>query len=468
MHNVVAKWGALLIVSSAIFLSVIDLFIVNVAIPSIKKGLEASDGDMQLVIVLYVIGYASFLITGGRAGDYFGKKKVFITGILVFTFASAVCGIAQNPWQLNVGRLVQGISAAFMVPQGIAFIPQLFVEPKAREKAFGIYGSIAGTASVIGQFLGGLLPDIQFFIAGWRLVFLINLPLGLLAAAAAFIYLKEEPRRVSVIHKLRDFNFVGVLLLILALITLLYPIIEGRELGWPRWAWLMLSLSPPFLLLFLFNQRKRLTLGKEPLIQMQLFKDNYFSIGLLAALFYYMAQDTYFLINAIQLQEGLQISSSMTGIYFVFQGLGYVLASFLSIKLVARYGKYVLIGGIAFMLGALLLHLQVLQIQRMHTLNVFFMLFVYGMGCGSVLPTMFTLSLKNMPGSLAGAASGLYLTFQQIAIGLGVGVVGGVFFYLLGNETDHETYYQAYRMATLLNMGLLILVGLVCFRLPRK
>jgi len=491
MKKIGSKWFLLLLVSSAIFLSVLDLFIVNVAIPSIKKGIQGSDGDIQLVIILYVIGYAAFLIMGGRAGDYFGKKNVFIIGILIFTLASCACGFAQNTSQLNISRLIQGISAAFMVPQGIAFIPFLFPNLNEREKAFGIYGSIAGTASVIGQFLGGFLPDTNFFLAGWRLIFLINLPLGFIAALLAYKFLPEckleKPslknnglilERVTNLNEeemggsrdksFRSFDFLGVALFMLALVTFIYPIIRGRELGWPLWTFIMFTVSIPLSLIFLFDQRKRLGSDREPLIDIQLFKNRYFTIGLLTALFYYMVQDSYFLINAIHLQNGLGVSSSLTGFYFVFQGIGYLIASFLSIKLVIRYGKYVLIAGIGTMILSLCFHLVVLRAETLHTAIVLPILFAYGLGCGTVLPTMFTMSLKSISSEQAGAASGVYLTFQQIAIALGVGIIGGVFFYILGDDLNTYAYTQAYQVATLVNIALLIFVGVLCCFFPHK
>lgn len=472
MNKMVNKWLLLFVVSSAIFLSVVDLFIVNVAIPSIKEGIHGTDGDIQLVIVLYVIGYASFLVMGGRAGDYFGKKRVFIAGILVFTAASCACGLAHSAWQLNVSRLLQGISAAFMVPQGIAFIPFIFPELKEREKALGIYGSIAGTASVIGQFLGGILPDTHFFIAGWRLIFLINLPIGLIAAYMAYHFLRSDYKEMGIGNRVvaaagkSSFNFTGVVFLMLALIALIYPLIQGRELNWPKWSIFVLLLSVPLFLIFIYNQRRCIRVGREPLIHFHLFRNKYFNIGLLAAVFYYMVQDSYFLINAMHLQKGLCVSSSMTGVYFMFQGLGYVLASFLSIKLLRHFGKWILVGGIFLMIASLLLHMLVLQVNVIQPAKVFPVLFVYGLGCGSVLPTMFTISLKRITPLLAGGASGLYLTVQQISIALGVGVVGGLFFSTLGNEVAEDAYYHAYRTTTIVNVLLLVFVALICFLFP--
>lgn len=166
------------VVSSAIFLAVIDIFIVNVALPAIKKGINGTNGELQLVVAIYLLGYSCFLITGGRLGDYYGRKKMFILGMLGFTISSCFCGMAASGFQLNLARFFQGISASLMTPQGISYIQFLFPEAKERMKAIGIYGVIAGSASVIGQFLGGLLPDTHFAVEGWRLIFFINLPLG--------------------------------------------------------------------------------------------------------------------------------------------------------------------------------------------------------------------------------------------------------------------------------------------------
>src|SRR6201991_2117681 len=172
------KWLELAIVLSAPLLSVIDVFIIKVAIPAIKKGVHATDAEIQLVISGYLLGYAAFLITGGRAGDHFGRKKVFFWGMLAFTIASCLCGLSMNSLQLNVTRFVQGVSASFMVPQTIAFIQVLFPEAKERARAISFFGITLGSAATIGQVLGGYLSASHFAIEGWRLIFFINVPIG--------------------------------------------------------------------------------------------------------------------------------------------------------------------------------------------------------------------------------------------------------------------------------------------------
>jgi len=461
MNSQRLKWVSLVIVSSSVFLAVIDIFIVNVAIPSIRNGINGSESDVQLVIAMYLLGYAAFLITGGRLGDYYGKKRVFIISMLLFTFSSFFCGISQTAWQLNTARFLQGISAAFMIPQGIAYVHVLFPDHKDRIKALGIYGSIAGAASVIGQFLGGILPEIHGAIEGWRLLFLINLPIGLISVILAGRYLHETP-----VERTGQFDYSGVTLLTLALIGLIYPLIRGRELGWPLWSLISILGAIGLLFVFVYDQQRKLIRARNPLINIKLFRYKDFNIGLCAVLFYFMVQDSYFLINAIFLQTGLGHSSAEAGILFVFQGVGYVVASILSIPLVKKYGKRVLQGGVVIMIISLLLHIYFFSAIKISHTTLLFALFFYGMGCGSVLPSLLTMAMKSIPSQFAGAASGTFATFQQTAVALGVGVIGGIFFSALGNETSATAYLSAYQAATWVNILFLLLVSFFLYKLP--
>ncbi len=463
MNSQRLKWFSLVIVSSSVFLAVIDIFIVNVAIPSIRKGIQGSESDIQLVIALYLLGYAAFLITGGRLGDFYGKKRVFIMAMLLFTLTSFLCGISQTAWQLNTARFVQGVSAAFMIPQGIAYVHVLFPDHKDRIKALGIYGSIAGAASVIGQFLGGILPDIHGAIEGWSLLFLINLPIGFISVILAARYLQDTP-----VTGTGQFDYSGVALLTLALIGLIYPLIRGRELGWPLWSLASILGAIALLFIFVFDQQRKLGRGGNPLINIQLFSYKDFNIGLYAVLFYFMVQDSYFLINAIFLQTGLGYSSSDAGILFVFQGVGYVVASVLSIPLVKKYGKRVLQAGVLIMITSLLLHIYVFSAITVSRTALLFTLFFYGMGCGSVLPSLLTMAMKSIPMQFAGAASGTFSTFQQTAVALGVGITGGIFFSVLDNESGTTAYLGAYQAATWVNILFLVLVSFFLYKLPEN
>lgn len=463
MNRQISKWLLLAIISSSVFLSVMDIFIVNVAVPAIKTGIHGTDSDIQLVIALYLLGYAIFLVTGGRAGDYFGKKKVFVVAMLLFAIFSAVCGLAQTPWQLNVARFFQGISAACMIPQGITYIQELFPTGKERVKALGIYGSVAGSASVIGQFLGGLLPEVNSFMEGWRLIFLINLPVGLVVAPLALLLLPPD-RRAG--RGNAGFDYSGVLLLTGALACIIYPLIRGRELNWPWWCAAVLAAGGALLLVFFKDQKQKLLASTQPLLDVRLFGFRDFNIGMAIVLFYFMVQDSYFLINVILLETGLGFSSAETGVLFVFQGVGYVIASLVSLRLVPLFGKKVLQAGVLIMITTLALHILALDGPGADRHLLYPILFTYGTGCGLVLPSLLAIGLKNIPLNLAGAASGTYTTFQQTAIALGIGVIGGIFFSNLGALPDLAAYISAYRIATFTNMGLLLLVGYFLWLLP--
>ena len=463
MQTKTSRWLSMLIVSSSIFLAVIDIFIVNVALPSIKKGIAGSNSDLQLVIAIYLLGYSCLLITGGRLGDYYGRKKVFMLGMFCFSISSCFCGLAQNGTQLSIARFFQGISAALMTPQGVSYIQVLFPKAGERVKAIGVYGIIAGSASVIGQFLGGLLPGTHFISEGWRLIFFINLPLGIVALVAAMLFLEETPADTS-----QKFDYGGVALLTPALFCLIFPVIQGRELGWPVWSFVMLAAAIILLFVFAKDQKRKLALLKAPLIDAGLFRFRDFKIGLYATVFYFLVQEPYFLITGIFFQNGLSISSHTAGVYFAFQGTGYVMASVLSVKLVPRFGKKVLQTGVLIMILSLLLHTSFLVSPGTDPLLFSIILFVYGVGCGSVLPSLLALSLKGIPRQFAGAASGTYYTVQQSAIALGAGVIGGVFFYFAGNTPGLHEYITAYRTAVFVSMVLLLMVNICLFLMPGK
>ncbi|MGX5854463.1 MFS transporter [Dyadobacter jiangsuensis] len=461
MNIQISKWLLLAIISSSVFLSVMDIFIVNVAIPHIKTGIHGTDSDIQLVIALYLLGYAAFLVTGGRAGDYLGKKKVFVMAMLLFVITSAVCGFARTPWELNAARFFQGVSAAWMIPQGITYIQELFPGGPERVKALGIYGSVAGSASMIGQFLGGILPETHALLEGWRLIFLINLPIGLLVVPMALFLLPPDRR-----GQRSGFDHSGVLLLTGALVCLIYPLIRGRELSWPLWCVAMLVAGGVLLVLFISDQKQKRSKGHLPLLDVRLFGFRGFNIGMVVVLFYFMVQDSYFLINVMLLETGLGFSSAETGILFVFQGVGYVVASLVSLRLVPLFGKKVLQAGVVIMVVTLALHIVALNGPEVDRQLLYPILFAYGTGCGSVLPSLLAVALKNIPIELAGAASGTFSTFQQTAIALGIGVIGGIFFSCLGPLPDAATYISAYRIATVTNMALLALVGFFLWLLP--
>ena len=449
------KWLELAIVLTAPFLSVVDVFIVNVAIPSIKKGLQATDGQVQLVIAGYLLGYAAFLITGGRAGDYFGRKKVFFRGMLSFSIASALCGLSQTPGQLIATRVFQGLSASFMVPQAIAFIQILFTEAKERAKAFGLFGIVIGIAAMIGQVLGGYLSDTHGVIEGWRLIFFINVPIGALTLLTAHPYLSETSKQRD-----NKFDYSGIVILTLALFCLIYPLIQGREAGWPLWSIGLIVLSFGIFFYFIRNQQKKLQENKNPLVDVRLFKIRDFNIGLLAVLFHFMLHTSYLLMSAVYLQNGMGISAIQCGLYFIFPGVLFMFSSLLASKLIIRFGKRILQVGIVIMGITFYLQMSIWK-QGTDGWLILLLMGTWGLGNGLVLPSLLNLAMKSVPPQYAGAAAGVYSTFQQTASALGVSIIGGVFFYF-----SREGWQNAFHAGILVILVCVVLVSFMLYLLP--
>ncbi|WP_404987088.1 MFS transporter [Chryseobacterium sp. M5] len=451
------KWLSLIVISMSIFLCVLDLFIVNIAIPSIKNSINASTAETQFIIVFYIIGYGAFLITGSKIGNKYGHKKTFIVSMFSFMLFSFFCGSSTSATALNVSRLFQGISAAFMVPQGVALISNVFTIEEERVKALGIYGAIAGIASVIGQVLGGMIPDLHFSFDAWRLVFFINIPIALLVIIFANKYLKEV--------EIKGKEFIQIfpqIILIILLIVLMYEIVIGGEEGWSTSNILLLHSSLAGLIIFILNQKNKFKKGKEVLINMKPFLYPSFKIALFAAVTYYLVQDSYFFINANFFEEHHHLSSTKTGLLFACQGIGYVLASLLSVRFLNKYQEKFIVFGLLIMILGLLGHIYTINTSIINLAIICAVLFFYGIGCGIVLPSMFTNAMRKLPVSITSLASGVYLTIQQISIGFGVSLVGRVYF----------SFDDGYFMATLVMIILLfvtISIFLISgFRLKRN
>lgn len=441
------KWLSLIVISMSIFLCVLDLFIVNIAIPSIKNSINASTAETQFIIVFYIIGYGAFLITGSKIGNKYGHKKTFIVSMFSFMLFSFFCGSSTSATALNVSRLFQGISAAFMVPQGVALISNVFTIEEERVKALGIYGAIAGIASVIGQVLGGMIPDLHFSCDAWRLVFFINIPIALLVIILARKYLKEVE-----INTKESIQIFPQMILIILLVVLMYEIVIGGEEGWSTTNILLLFSSLVGLIIFILNQKKKFEKGKEVLINMKPFLYPSFKIVLFAAVTYYLVQDSYFFINANFFEEHHHLSSTKTGLLFACQGIGYVLASLLSVRFLNKYQEKFIVFGLLIMILGLLGHIYTINTLVINLPIICVVLFFYGIGCGIVLPSMFTNAMRKLPVSITSLASGVYLTIQQISIGFGVSLVGRVYF----------SFEDGYFMATLV-MIILLLVTISIF-----
>ncbi|MGK9124291.1 MFS transporter [Olivibacter sp. SA151] len=460
MNATVNKWFALVVVLTAPLLYVIDIFIVNIAIPTIKNNLHASDGEIQLVIASYLLGSACFLITGGRAGDFLGKKKIFFWGMLTFTITSCICGLSQNATQLNIARFFQGVSSAFMVTQSISLIQILFTDSKERAVAIGWYGITLSIAAIIGQVLGGYLAETHFIVAGWRLIFFINLPVGILSLLAIHFYLTETPRLGKV-----KFDYAGAFVLTIGLACLIYALTEGREHGFPSWFYLLLLSSVLLLISFVIIQKRKLANKQYPLIDVSLFQLMDFKIGLFAVLFHFMLHTAYLLIIAVYLQSGLGVDALTCGMYFVPHAIFFMISSMIAAKLLPKYGKRVLQLGLGIILLSFLLQIFLFTNFDRPIVSMLF-LSLYGLGNGFVLPFLLNVVLNNINEKDAGVASGIFSTFQQTASALGISIIGGIFYAILESNMGKNDYLLALQIGLATGVFCLVIVWIMLSMLP--
>jgi EmrB/QacA subfamily drug resistance transporter len=451
------RWLALGVLLTGALLPVLDFNIINLALPAIRRDLGASSSQIQFVISAYAATYAVFLITGGRLGDWLGRKRMFTGGVAGFTLASVLCGTAWSADALIAGRILQGLTATAMAPQVLASIRVLF--PRHEQgKALGLYGATFGLAGAVGPVLGGVLVSARPFGLAWQAIFLINVPIGLAAMLGSALFLRETRSD----HASR-LDLPGVVLLSGALGALVYPLVEGRETGWPPHLLALLALSPLAMAAFLLVERRLAARGGAPLVDIGLFRQRGFAIGVAMALLYYMLSAFYLTIS-IYLQSGLGLSPIGSSLRIMPFGGGFLLASFASAGLIRRLGPRALTLGFATqVLGFLLV------IATRATLIPFELgLAVAGMGLGIVTPSVIGVVISDVDHRHAGLASGIVISTFQIGAALGIAIIGGIFFSVLGTRPDAGAYGHAFAVALGCNVALLVLGGALSLGLPRR
>lgn len=454
------RWWNLLVILLAPMISVVDIFIVNVSLPTIQSYYSASDAKVQLVVAVYLIGYAVFLITGSRIGDKFGRKKILIWGLLAFTVTSVLCGMAGSIGELIAFRFFQGVSAAFMVPQTVTLIHLNFREGNDRNRAFGYYGIVQGMAAILGQFLGGYFIHAGWIQAPWRLIFLVNLPIGVVAIVLAALSLKESSQ-----NRQRKLDIKGVILLTLSLVCIIYPLTQGREYGWPWWSFAMLLGAAAGMYIFFRHLKSTMGTNREPLIDLHLFRIRSFNTGVLAVFFYFGLHNAFLLTCAILLQKGYRIGPYTASILFTALGWAYMFSSWWSIRNAGKYGIRMLQAGCMIMAVSFLSQVLLFGASTPAPLSIVICYIVFGLGSGLVLPSLLNVSLRDVPAALAGSSSGVYSTIQQFSSAAGVSMLGGLFFSMLSRWGD---YHLAYRVSLYCFIAYLGVIFLLLNRIKAK
>jgi MFS family permease len=456
MHQIVSatvdssrRWWVLAIVVSAQFMFGVDAFIVNVAIPTIARELQASSAQIEAVIAIYLIAYATLVVTGGRLGDIYGTKTIFMAGVLGFTVTSLWCGLAQSGPELIIARLAQGATAALMVPQVLATLHLLFSD-SARGRAFAIYGVVLGLAGAAGFLLGGVLVTLDLAGLGWRAVFFVNVPFGLVIIAAAWRIMPMVPRRPGT-----KLDMSGAIVLFTGLLCLIGPLLFGHDLHWAPWIWLVMAIGVAILAAFLRLERAVARAGGMPLIDLALLSDPAFMRGLYAVFCFFFANLSFYLVMTVFMQQALHIAPLQAGLVCVPLVLSFVIASRHSAARARHRGTRVLIEGCAIQIAGLaVLALTVGFVQAPTALVLALVLAIFGYGQGLVMAPLSSAVLSTVKPASAGSGAGMYGTTSQIANAAGVAAIGAAFFAIAAAESA--------RVALLASLALFMLSILAC------
>ncbi|ASW57649.1 MFS transporter [Plantactinospora sp. KBS50] len=436
----------------AAFMTLLDVSIVNVAVPSIQRALDAGPNALQWVLSGYALTFGLVLVPAGRYGDARGRRNIFVFGLALFTVASAAAGMARSPEWLIAARLVQGAAAGVVNPQVAGLIQRLFA-PAERGRPFGLLGATIGISTAIGPLLGGLLIQTGGTHEGWRWIFYVNIPIGIAAIAFALRLLPSRPHPGR-----QDLDPVGVALLGTGVLLILLPLVEIQQWsGWQKWLLVPAGLA---VLAGFVGWERRYRGHRQPVFDLALFRLRSYTLGVLIALLYFAGFTAIFFVFTLYLQNGLHYSALIAGLSITPFALGAAVSSTLGGRIVNRYGRPLVACGLALVAAGLGAVVAVLHFVpgRGAPLAIAAPLAVAGLGSGLVITPNQTLTLAEVPVPQAGSAAGMLQTAQRVGAALGIAGVGSIFFSTL--HRPGTGYASSFRQATLVTVGF-VLVSLV-------
>jgi EmrB/QacA subfamily drug resistance transporter len=453
------RWAVLPVVLTGTFMIVLDFFIVNVALPSMQAELHADSGAIEWVVAGYGVTFATTLITAGRLGDRFGRRRMFSLGLALFTLSSAACGVAPSPSVLVLARLVQGLAAAMIAPQVLAIIGVVYPGAE-RAKAMAAYGLTLGLAAVGAQLIGGVLVQSNLAGLGWRAIFLINVPIGVAALIVAAAVVPE-----SRAERAGRVDLIGTVLVTSGLVAVVLPLVEGRQHGWPEWTWLSLAVAPALLGAFALHQRRLSRRGRDPLLDPALFTRRPFTAGLATQLVFWCGQASFFLVLALYLQQGRGLDPLAAGAVFTILAAGYFATSMVAPALTIRLGRRLPgVGALVLAAGHAALAVAVVDAGGSGSVALLVPgLLMEGAGMGLVITPLMTTVLSGMEPERAGAATGALSAVQQVGNAVGVAVTSVIFF-----GAVHGGYSHAFGISLVELTGLLLAVAGLTWLLPRQ
>jgi len=467
-------WRALVVLLAGMFIALLDTTIVNVALPTIRTSLEASEATLSWIISGYALAFGLALIPAGRVGDRIGHKWVFFSGIALFTVASAACGLAQSDTQLVVFRVVQGLAGGIFVPAVTAFI-QLLFPGRVRGKAFAIMGAVIGVSSALGPIVGGLIIQAFGETSGWRLVFGVNLPIGVATLVAAALLLPARQAAGAGAPAVgAGIDWLGLVLLTAGLVALLVPLIEGQDKGWPTWTYVTLAAGVVLLVVFALWEVAYARRGTSPLVPPHLFSHGSFTGGVVLALVYFAAFTSIFFTLSILWQTGLGHSPLASGVVSIPFAVGSIIASSRSNRLAQRLGRTVLVIGTALVSVGLVWLWLLLRSADPATLTSWDLLaplLIAGLGNGAFIAPNAQFIIATVDRAEAGAASGVISTVQRVGSAVGIAIIGSVLFgslVITGPSTVASGFTSAAGDAMGVSAAFAVAALLLVFVLPKR
>ena len=427
-------------------LIVLDFFIVNVAMASMQRDLHAGASAVEWVVAGYGLTFAVFLLAAGRLGDRIGRRRMFASGVGLFTVASLLCGVAPSASLLVSARLLQGVGGAMISPSVLALIGTLYAGAD-RARAIGLYATVMGLAAACGQLVGGVLLQVNVFGLEWRTVFLLNVPVGV---AVLCVVRRWVPESRATGGGSARVDVAGLVLATLSLTALVLPLVDGRAHGWPVWSLVSLALSPVLFVDFVLWQRRLVRRGGSPLVHPAWFRDRTFAVGMLTQLLFWSGQASYFLVLALYLQLGRGLSAMESGLVFSVLAAAYLVASIRAPGLVGCFGRSVVVGGALVLAAGHVATVVAVSLYGGSVVALVPGLLLAGAGMGFCLAPITTLVLANVDPQRAGAVSGLLSTMQQVGNAIGVAVIGVIFFGAVGRGYGHAFELSTIALAVLL------------------
>jgi EmrB/QacA subfamily drug resistance transporter len=460
------KWLGLFAILAATIMNLLDSTVVTVAAPAIRADLGGSYASLQWIAASYTLALAVGLLTGGRLGDMFGRKRMLMIGVVGFVIASLACAAAWSPEALIGARVLQGLFGAVMIPQGFGLIRDLF-PPQEIGKAFGAFGPVIGLSTILGPIVAGVLVDADLFGTGWRAVFAINLPIGAFAVLAGC---KALPAGVNSAGRIVRLDGGGAVLAGAGMLMLVFPLVQGRDLDWPAWIFALLAASVAVLAVFVVTQVRRKRAGRTPLVELSVFAKRSYSTGVLFVIVFFGAVVGLSLAIGMFLQLGMGFSPVKASLTMATWAVGAFLGTGFAAGTMAKLGRRVLHLGLAIIAGALTWLYAVFAHNGVgvDAGDLAWPLLVYGFGMGMIFVPLFDIIMGEIGDHEVGSASGILESIQQLGASLGVAVLGTVFFGTIGTQFDRAVFVDATRTVTLITIGLIGLAFVLGFFLPRR